>query len=68
MPLGAGPGGAPASRSQRLKVVHDRDHRIEAAGHDRQYSFDYDDGSEGTDLSTKQFYVMLFLPAPPAAA
>jgi len=27
------------------------------------YSFDFDDGFEGTDLSTKQFYVMVYYPA-----
>jgi hypothetical protein len=30
-----------------------------------EYSFNFDDGFEGTDLNTKQFYVMVYYPAPP---
>jgi hypothetical protein len=29
-----------------------------------RYSFDFDNGFEGTDLETKQFYVMVYFPAP----
>jgi hypothetical protein len=32
-----------------------------------EYGFDFDDGFQGTDLSTKQFYVMVYYPAPSAA-
>ena len=32
-----------------------------------EYSFNFDNGFEGTDLPSKQFYVMVYYPAPPAA-
>jgi hypothetical protein len=28
------------------------------------YSFNFDDGFEGTDLPNKRFYVMVYFPAP----
>lgn len=31
------------------------------------YSFDFDNGFEGTDLVSKQFYVMVYYPAPPVS-
>lgn len=30
------------------------------------WSFDFDDGFEGTDLPSKEFYVMVYFPAPPS--
>jgi hypothetical protein len=32
-----------------------------------EFSFDFDDGFEGTDQATKQFYVMVYYPAPSVA-
>jgi len=32
-----------------------------------EWSFDFDDGFEGTDEETKEFYVMVYYPAAPAA-
>jgi hypothetical protein len=34
------------------------------AGDIYEYSFNFDDGFEGTDFSTKEFYVMIYYPAP----
>jgi hypothetical protein len=38
--------------------------RAASAGTPMEYSFDFDDGFQGTDDSTKHFYLMVYFPAP----